>query len=848
MIEPPVRPTRSGAHRSLEILHELAGVRHRAFGAQRASRAVGELAWTNAQAYAIQRDDFRSVWHAGHVTALLSNGVDVIAASQTGGLWLLKRTDVPTALAGYTGTPLGDAWDAPDVACLAWGAGPGQVYAGCTGGGVLVLLELETVFGGGLVPKRTTILPVPFSRAANLVVLREPNRLVVSTGKIGGVWWSPIPEPASNLAGYDWQPALGLDGFADYDSLAAGPGASVAVVKAGGRSLGIGLPPPGASIFRGTFEAAGLVFTEAHVEGVEPGAMQRTSIASCADQPARMYAVSAGLDGMILAVLASDDGGATWRARATPDRAKAGLRGFYNNCIAVSPQRPDLVVVGWLSGGPFWSENGAESWAQPHEAQSVPHLHNDLHALVLGRNPHGPEPLFVGGDGGIVVTRDLGRTYHSQFNRSLNNLQFYGGARPSFVGTYGGSLTASSRYPGLLAGGTQDNGNVYRLPDVHRDGVPRQADNPWFRLVGGDGDLNRFVDPLGVLLSFNNGNVKLSMALWNEETRRFGDLATIPGNDAAGGVAPTAVELVQAPAWRRDGKRMFAAVGTKEGAVYGFFASDPAKELPEASNAELVRLGEVQGLVTAIASRDGASLMVGTDSGRIFTLDSASGAVSELALPEVEGVTGAVVSRLEIFPTPVLAGTLPDNAFALVGDRILHFNGLFWATTNGTDWLTFALDEQTGRLFAASDGDVFVSQDWGKTWLDASLGLPARPHCADLRIASDGRGGRDLYLATYGRSAWRATIARRSEVFELPPQAVEVLVGVIEDGGGLVRRGKRFFKVPPRPLIRDILAALIAEDVASSMSEDAAKSSREIRRAALREIADLALRAAERLG
>jgi hypothetical protein len=185
-------------------------------------------------------------------------------------------------------------------------------------------------------------------------------------------------------------------------------------------------------------------------------------------------------------------------------------------------------------------------------------------------------------------------------------------------------------------------------------------------------------------------------------------------------------------------------------------------------------------------------------------------------------------------------GALPDNAYALIGGRILRFNGLYWSTTTGTDWTTFALDAPEGRLFAATDGDVFVSDDRGVTWTDASAGLPARPHCTDLRIAADGRGGRDLYLATYGHSVWRATIARRSEIFDLPPEAVEILIGVIDDGGGVVRIGKRFVPIPPRPLVRDILAALVIDGLAQSMSKQSAGSAREIRRTALQQIVEIA--------
>src|SRR5439155_7875002 len=90
-----------------------------AVGRARASRAISDLAWQPAQAYGIERDDVRTVWHAGHVEALLSNGHSVIAGSQTGGVWVLTPTPQPTFIAGHMGTPLSDLWDQPDVTSLA---------------------------------------------------------------------------------------------------------------------------------------------------------------------------------------------------------------------------------------------------------------------------------------------------------------------------------------------------------------------------------------------------------------------------------------------------------------------------------------------------------------------------------------------------------------------------------------------------------------------------------------------------------------------------------------------------------------------------------------------------------
>ena len=717
MTNPTSKPVRTGSDRSIEILSELTDARLRAVGTPRASRAVSDLSWQRAQSYGIQRDDFRTVWHAGHVSALLTNDVDVVAATQTGGVWLLNKTVGPTALAGYTGMPLSDAWDSPDISCLAWGPERTQVYVG-TSAQTIFLLEFETVLGGHLALKQSTALPVSFGSVSAIVTLTNPSRIVVTSG--GGVWWSLIPGAAASVSAYNWQMGQGLP-TATYSSLAIGPSGSVAVAGHDGPRVAIGGPKIGVGIYRGTFQGDVLVFAESKIEGVDRTLMHKTSLASCEDEPDRMYAVAEGRDTMILAVLSSRDGGAKWVTSQMPNRALAGDKGGYHQCIAVSPQRPDLVVIGWKSAGPFWSEDGAQSWHQAHKPEAADHLHADLHALYLGRNPGGPEPLYVGGDGGIVVTRDLGRTYHSQFNRPLNNLQFYGGARASFLGTYGGSLTASSRYPGLLAGGTQDNGNVYRCPDRRRDGVPRQADTPWLKHVGGDGDLTRFVDPLGVLLDFSSGDAslpknpgaRLHLTLWDEATNRFPPGQIVAADSDTGGVAPTAVEVVQKPAFRRNGQLMYAAVGsTNEGLIHGLFADDPVGDGPDASNVRLITLGFVGGVVTAIASTDGSTLMIGTDTGRIVSFDSASGGITrEYALPDV--ATG-VVSRIEIFPPPSAAGSLPDSALALVDGRILHFNGLYWATTTGTDWTTFARDSQTGRLFAATDGDVFVSANNGK--------------------------------------------------------------------------------------------------------------------------------------
>jgi hypothetical protein len=752
-------------------------------------------------------------------------------------VWLINSVLEPSPLAGYTGWSLSETWDTPDISCLAWGVETGQVYVG-TSTQALFLQQFGTVLGGHLEPTTCVTLALPFTGTIAMVALKDPDRLVITTSS--GVWWSPIPKPASKAAGYHWKPAQKLPALASFTGLAAGPAASVSVAAYGGLPTGIGAPAPGGAIFRGTFKADELIFSPSTIEGVDVSLMRTTSLASCDDQPDNMYAIAAGADNQVLAFMASTDGGASWQARTGPNQSQAGFQGWYNNCIAVSPQHPNRVVVGWLSGGAFFSDDGGHSWRHPHTQESNTNLHNDLHALCFCRN----SSVFVGGDGGIALTHDDGITYQSQFNRPLNNLQFYGGGHATFMGHAGPTLTASSRYPGLLAGGLQDNGNVYRCPDSRRsDSIPRQADTAWLRHVGGDGDLNRFVDGLGALLNIDNTNINLGLTLWDEALNRFprGPGSVIPADGNAAGVAPTAVDIVQEPVFARAGQVMYAAVGsTDKGVIHGLFADTPKGDLPQANNVKLTRLGSVGNVVTALASLGGSTLMIGTDNGRIVSFDSASGSVSAYALPDQ--ADGGTVFRIEVFPAPQVAGALPDNAFALVGGRILYFNGLFWATTTGTDWNTFAYHVPSKRLFAANDADVFFSTDRGNTWQDSSVGLPARAHCSDLAIASDGNGGTDLYLSTYGHSVWRATIERRSEILEVPPEVAEILFGVLGDGSGLIRLGKRIIKIPPGSMFRDLMVALSIDASAGLMSEESAVNSRAIQRAALQQIAAIALR------
>jgi hypothetical protein len=556
--------------------------------------------------------------------------------------------------------------------------------------------------------------------------------------------------------------------------------------------------------FVSTWTGGDLVFTAASMPGLDITQMQRTSVASSPADRSVLYCAASAADGSPLAVLISKSGGATWQTVTNPGVAATGLQGNYNNVLAVSPVRSSLVVLGWRAGGYFFSSDSGATWTQPHTDVGptfLPELHGDVHALTFDAGGPAPERLLGGSDGGVVSTLDLGLSYDSMYNSQLQVLQFFPNA-----------MSVSSRFPGLIAGGTQDNGNIFCNST---DEAAR-----WQTLEGGDGGIHRFIDSLGAILRYNNtllvNNVEVGnrvrIGFWNTATASFDGLGqVVPVDGNAGGLQTPSIEVVLSPSFRRNGQLMYAVAGQANGGqVYGFFANT------DGSAFALTTLGNVNDQIASIASRDGSTVLVGTSSGRLTSMDSATGITTDFTLPsEYRSAGFQQLADLEL-----------HRAFALHSSgKLLRFDGSSWQPTNGDGFGVFEADPQPGsqRVFAATDTSVWLTMDNGATWTDVSAGLPVRPHCSGLKLAANAQGGHDLYLATYGRSVWKAPVDFLQEgpnFSDVPPLVGRVLFGILGDGGGIFRVGNQIFRIPPESPYRGILTSLAVANLAESMSPE----------------------------
>lgn len=164
-----------------------------------------------------------------------------------------------------------------------------------------------------------------------------------------------------------------------------------------------------------------------------------------------LYAVRTGsnLQGMHV----SQDAGATWTQFIGTINPPSNVdiyrgQGAYNTVASVDPTNTEKLFVGGID---VWrwtqaTNNPPAGGIEPASLWSVPptssiYVHADIHEFQWDVNNR----LYVGSDGGVGISNNLGETWYPA-NRGYNVTQFYGMA-------FGRN--------GEIAGGTQDNGTLY---------------------------------------------------------------------------------------------------------------------------------------------------------------------------------------------------------------------------------------------------------------------------------------------------------------------------------------------------------------------------------------------------
>ena len=194
-------------------------------------------------------------------------------------------------------------------------------------------------------------------------------------------------------------------------------------------------------------------------EGLPTGDYGRIGISICHNMPNRVYAL---IESTKSGLYRSDDGGNKWEL-VNSDPAYVANRSFYFQDIIADPQNENRL---WLINQIVsMSEDGGKTFKT-----IVPYngIHPDHHAFWI--NPKDNKFIIDGNDGGIGITRDMGKNW--MFDEKIPVGQFY-------------HVNVDNQLPYNVMGGMQDNGS-WRGPAYSwtRGGIKNYD---WESLWGGDG-------------------------------------------------------------------------------------------------------------------------------------------------------------------------------------------------------------------------------------------------------------------------------------------------------------------------------------------------------------------------
>ena len=524
---------------------------------------------------------------------------------------------------------------------------------------------------------------------------------------------------------------------------------------------------------------------------------------------ARVFLLAGTSDGLQTADLfRSDDAGATFAALGVngnrtpknpigdvPTLDVLGQQAFYNQALLADPENPDVVFVGGQlgmirsrDGGLTWEV--LTDWLPAGTALKQPYVHADFHSLTVSL-AGGQKRYFLGTDGGVVQSPDLassavGQTHVSDaLNHGLVSHLVYSIA------------CAPAAWPaplqGFVLGGLQDNGT--RLRSLASPGGPGTFD----QVFGGDGfgvATSGTLDPTGqfpalLVASTRNGHLWYSLD-GGKNFAKFGN--TIPG-------APFRTKVI------RD-----------EGASSQTFLStgDPTA-VDVATVYRSVDGGQWSSINGTIHKVDGSVMPSFTSpAARAGTAPPIYNIASH---PTQPGVYAIAVGSGVVFVTPdgganwyqsALLGTGAGNPNLWIG-RILAVAfdprdpsaNTLWAGASASTILDSTQPTGTGTPVTADFGHLFYSADRGKNWQSRSgSGARQLPNVPVTAVKVDPGDGDTVYVGTT-TGVYRTTDAGQTfDRFGDGLPLVEVTDLCVAPGAGSVKiatYGRGFWEIDTGP-------------------------------------------------
>jgi len=490
----------------------------------------------------------------------------------------------------------------------------------------------------------------------------------------------------------------------------------------------------------------------------------RIGIALARTQPDRVYAIADGPwnEG---GLYRSDDGGLNWKHVSRDGRI--WNRCWYFCSITVNPADAnrvyvmDTIVLGSSDGG-------------AHFVALTGYAGDDYHQLWI--DPTDTDRQILGGDQGVQVTLDGGRTWSSWLNQPT--AQIY-------------HVSTDNRFPFWVYGAQQDSGAI-ALPSrtASSDGITEQN----FREIipGGENGMI-VVDPDHPDMVYGDSTEVLAsvevLNMRTGQTRVVDPTLAYPwAHYRATWTEPLIFSEAGPDTLYFANQRLFSTVDG--GLHWKILSPDLTRKIDSTppnldppTAADNFHIGKRWGVIYTVAPSplDAQVLWAGTDDGLVWHTNDGGADWQDVTPPAL--TPWSKVAGIALSPVQPGVAHLAIDRHRLGDDSpyiyVTRNDGSSWSlTVSGIphgDYVNVVRQDpvQPNLLYAGTEFGVFVSFDGGEHWQSLQQNLPVTS-VRDLKVHGD-----DLVIATHGRGIWimddmtalrQMTRVRRDSVTLLKPE------------------------------------------------------------------------------
>lgn len=479
--------------------------------------------------------------------------------------------------------------------------------------------------------------------------------------------------------------------------------------------------------------------------GLPAGELGRIGLAIARSNPNRVYAK---IEATKNALYRSEDGGLHWELINDNPRF-TNNRPFYFQDIAVDTKDENRLynIYQPLSV----SDDGGKSFDPTPiiPADETMGIHADFHAFWI--DPNDPTFFIIGGDGGIGITHDKGKSWY--FPESIPVGQFY-------------HINVDNDMPYNVYGGLQDNGNWSGPGYVWKRGGIRTL--YWQYLVGGDGF---YISPDSANSRFGYGTSQ------NGDLYRYDKITGYYQS-----ISPPAPDLITRlrfnwnAGFAQDPKNnsvayygsQFLHKTTDKGATWQIISPDLTTNNPEHQKQDYGGLtidasgAEIYNSILSIApsALDNQVIWVGTDDGNVQLTQNGGKTWINLTinikgLPKESWIAQIRASRYNKAEAWLVANNYRKGDFNPYIYRTKDFGRTWERIVDATKVKGYALtviqDPVEPKLvFAGTENGLWISIDEGKSWTQFRNGFPS---VSTMDLAIQEREA-SLIIGTFGRSIW----------------------------------------------------------------------------------------------